>query len=199
MANGPRQYRRRQYLVAKKFQLKYVGLILLLMYITGLLCSYLVYYTSMILLGEKLASVYPQGRLIAIVRMVNLRIILSMVLATPLVAVIGIFLSHRVAGPWFRMESYLTDIAAGNLKNALTLRSKDELVPLANKINKVVDSFKQTITSQRAHLDKAVKELEDLKKSVASHPADTAILTKDLNDVEIEMAQIGKELDKYKL
>ena len=42
------KYVRRQYLVAKKFQLKYVGLILLLMFLTAAFFSYLLFYTTLL-------------------------------------------------------------------------------------------------------------------------------------------------------
>src|SRR3990167_1474662 len=107
MATQGPKIKRKQYLVAKEFQMRYVGIILLLMFLTAALCSYVVYYTSMINLGEKLANVYPQGRLVNIVNIVNFRILLSILFITPLVAVIGIFLSHRIAGPIFRMEKFM--------------------------------------------------------------------------------------------
>ena len=96
-------YKRKKYLVAARFQLKYVGLILILVFLTGLLCSYVVYYTTMILLGDKLANVYPQGRLIAIINAVNTRILFSLILVSPLVVTIGIFASHKIAGPIYRI------------------------------------------------------------------------------------------------
>src|SRR3989338_11420234 len=130
-----RKYVRRQYIIAKKFQFKYVGLILALMFATAALCSYVVYYTSMVGLGEKLANVYPQGRLVAIVRIVNSRILLSVILVTPLVALIGVFLSHRIAGHIYRMERFLAKIALGDLTSRIVLRNKDELITLADGIN----------------------------------------------------------------
>ena len=72
------KYRRKQYLIAKNFQLKYVGMILLLVSLTAIMCSYVIYYTMMLMMGDKLANVYPQGRLISIVNMVNFRILFSM-------------------------------------------------------------------------------------------------------------------------
>ena len=70
MQTGIRRYKRTQYLVAKKFQMKYVGLILVLMLLTALLCSYVVYYTAMIGMGEKLASVSVENSSMANVALV---------------------------------------------------------------------------------------------------------------------------------
>ena len=51
------KFRRRKYLVATRFQLKYVGLILLFMFIIAAVSGYTVFYTAWTILGEKLAQV----------------------------------------------------------------------------------------------------------------------------------------------
>jgi len=199
MANNQKRYVRKQYLVAKKFQLKYVGLILLFMFLTAALCSYVVYYTSMILLGEKLANVYPQGRLVSIVRIVNFRILLSVLLVSPFVAIIGIFLSHRIAGPIDRMEKFLDGIASGNLSSYITLRTKDELISLADGINRVVDSSRGRIGKQKEVLSRVLVELEGLKKGAESKTADISSTRDAISKMEKEIASLRDELEKYKL
>ena len=183
------KFKRKQYIVAKKFQLKYVGIILLLMFLTAALCSYVVYYTSMMLMGEKLANVYPQGRLMHIVKLVNFRILLSVILVTPLVAVIGIFLSHRIAGPIGRMEKFLANMAAGDLSSRIFLRQGDELIMLADSINKLADSLESTVRNQKAQLGTISKELDQLKRS---KPQEIAKL-------EGEISSLIKELERFKV
>ncbi len=187
--------KRKQYLVAKKFQLKYVGIILALMFLTAALCSYVIYYTSMILMGEKLANVYPQGRLVHIVKIVNFRIMLSVLLVTPLVALIGIFLSHRIAGPIYRMERFMDSLAAGDLGSRIYLRQGDELITVANSINRLADSFEATVRDQKSRLNKLSGELDNLIKTQASRPHDISIA---INRLEEELKGIIKKLDKYK-
>lgn len=182
------RFKRKQYIVRKKFQVKYVGIILLFIFMTAALCSYVVYYTSMIMLGEKLANVYPQGRLVSIVKTVNFRILLSIILVSPLVAVIGIFLSHRIAGPIYRMEKFLFDMAQGNLSNRIVLRKGDELLTLADGINNLSESMKTTVLAQKARLNKIRSEAENLRKAGAN----TGELSK-------EVDELNKELDKFKV
>lgn len=188
-----KKYKRKQYLVARRFQLKYVSLILLLMFATAALCAYVVYYTSMLHMGEKLANVYPQGRLVHIVKIVNFRILLSLILVTPLVTLIGILLSHRIAGPIYRMEKFLNNIALGDLTSRIILRSKDELITLANGINFVVDALKSNVVRQKTHLKRISDELETAKK------ADSASMKEALNRLSQEVKNLTAEVDKYKL
>ena len=194
-----KKFKRKQYLIVKKFQLKYVGLILLLMFLTAAMCAYVVYYTSMLLMGEKLASVYPQGRLVYVVKIVNFRILLSLIFVTPLVAVIGIFLSHRIAGPIYRMETFMNNVASGNLASRITLRRKDELITLADGINYIVDTMRNNVMEERIHLNKAQEELDKLKKAVESKPIDQSLVSEVVNRLNIEVNGLIKKIEKYKL
>lgn len=192
-------YKRKQYLVAKKFQLRYVGLILALVFLTGILCAYVVYYTSMILFGDKLANVYPQGRLISIVNMVNLRILFSLVLITPLVVIIGIYASHKIAGPIFRIEKYLNGMASGEFSTPLTLRKNDELVSLAEGINRVAESMKATIRQERANLTSTSMSADNLRRIAQTRPIDPAALESAVEKLSAEINKASAELDKYKV
>lgn len=193
------KFKRTKYLVSTKLQLRYVGIILLLMLVTALICSYIIYYTVMILMGEKLSNVYPQGRLIAIINTVNLRILFSLLLITPIVAVIGIYLSHKIAGPIYRIEKFLGDMAAGNFAARIVLRKGDELMSVADKINVLNDSLKTTIGSQKSSMERIVAELGDLKKMVDSKPGDVSSLAKNIERLQSEIKDLEAQLAKYKV
>jgi len=193
------KFKRKQIIVSAKFQLKYVGLILLLMFITAVVCSYVVYYTGMILLAEKLANVYPQGRLVAIINTVNMRIMLSVLFLTPFVAYIGIYLSHKIAGPIYRMEKFLGSMSKGDLTTSIVLRKGDELGTVADSINALNNSMKVTIGRQRSSLRRVLNELDDLKKMMDSRPADISQLDNNIDRLHNEIQDLAKELDWYKV
>jgi len=191
--------RRKQYIVARRFQLKYVGLILALMFLTAAFCSYVVYYSSMLLLGEKLANVYPQGRLMAIVNTVNFRILLSMIYITPMIIVIGIFLSHKIAGPVFRIERTLNNMAEGDLSAILALRKGDEMTSLADAINRVTESTKSAVKDQKQRVATAINEINALKQAISSAPQVPPVVGDSLKTLEKELSGIAENLNKYKL
>ncbi len=193
------RFKRRQYIVAKKFQLKYTSLILLLMFVTAGFCSYAIYYTTMILFGEKLASVYPQGQLVSIVKTVNFRIFMSMILISPLVGALGIYLSHKIAGPIYRIEKFLGTMGTGDFSTRITLRKGDELVSLAGAINRLVDSLSASFAVEKTHIESTFKELNDLRNEISSLPGKHPQVLKTLNRLDDEIRIIGKELDRYKV
>jgi len=192
-------YRRTQYLIAKRFQLKYVGMILLLVSLTAVMCSYVIYYTMMLTMGDKLANVYPQGRLISIVNMVNFRILLSMLLMAPLVAMIGIYASHKIAGPIYRIEKFLGSMAEGDLSMPITLRRNDELMSLANGINRVVDSVKAIVKKEKAAIGSISMSMENLRRLATSKPVNDAALDRALDKLNEEVSILRREVEKYKI
>ncbi len=193
------KFKRKQYLVSPKFQLKYSGIILLLMFITALMCSYVVYYTSMVMMGEKLASVYPQGRLVSIVKLVNLRILLSLILMSPVVIVIGILLSHKIAGPIFRIERFLNKMASGDFTSRISLRKGDELMTIAERMNSLSESLKGAISNHKVLSENALAEFNELKKTFTASPHDAPGIGERIKKLEGELKEMTKEFDRYKL
>ena len=197
--NSKPKFKRTKYLVSTKFQLRYVGIILSLMVVTAIVCSYVVYYTVMILMGEKLSSVYPQGRLIAIINMVNIRMMLSLLFIAPVVVVIGIYLSHKIAGPIYRIEQFLGAMVSGNFSSRITLRKGDEFMSVANKINILNDTLKTTMSSQKSSMERIVNELGKFKKVVDSRPGDIAVLDNSIAKFQSEIKALEDQLAKFKV
>ncbi len=135
--------RRRHYLIKKKFQLKYVGVILGVMFLGALISGYTIYYNAWLLLGEKLANVYPQGRLLHIFRSVNIRLALNLFFVSIFCIGIAIFTSHKVAGPIYRMTKFLGNVTSGDYSQRIRLRKHDDLKGLAEAINGLVDKLER--------------------------------------------------------
>ncbi|MDD5439496.1 MAG: HAMP domain-containing protein [Candidatus Omnitrophica bacterium] len=133
------KFRRYQYFVDKKFQLKFVGLILGFMVLVAFFSALTIYYNIWMVLGEKLASVYPQGRLQAILQHATYVLLVRIALISPIVAVCAVFVSHRIAGPILRIKRDLESVVAGNYSVRLRLRRTDELKDVAEAMNKVLD------------------------------------------------------------
>lgn len=55
----------------------------------------------------------------------------------------GIVLSHRVAGPVYRVSEHLRDMAETHNYKALSFRKSDEFPELAGAVNSLVESLKE--------------------------------------------------------
>ncbi|MFH1753505.1 MAG: HAMP domain-containing protein [Candidatus Omnitrophota bacterium] len=137
--------RRRRYFIEPGFQIRYAGIILLTLFISSAICIFTTYYSSISLLGEKLAHVYPQGRLVVTIKQVNLIIAYRLLFLVPVLALFGLMLSHRIAGPAHRIERTLREIGKGNFDIHIDLRKYDELGRIANAMNDMALDLKKLI------------------------------------------------------
>ena len=75
----------------------------------------------------------------------------------------ALLLSHRFAGPAYRLKHSLGEVNRGNLAAAFSLRKKDELKDLAIEIEHTIEHFSGTITTIKeltAQLESAQTESE---------------------------------------
>jgi len=173
--------KRKQYVISGKFQFKYAAILIVFMFLIAWLAGYTVYYTAFSLLGEKLANVYPQGRLVAIFKTTNLILLMRMSLLIPFVIITSVFLSHRIAGPVFRMERYLGEIALGDFSSVLKLRKRDEFKNLAEAINKMTQGLKKIAQENQEMIAKLAATLEELRIALEQPEKDVGkikVLTK---------------------
>jgi signal transduction histidine kinase len=56
-----------------------------------------------------------------------------------------LIISHRIAGPIYRLEKDLQDIAKGNFSMRIKFRKKDELKSIAEGINRILDEIEKRI------------------------------------------------------
>lgn len=199
MMENPIKIKRRTYLIKSRFQLKYTGLILLFMFIVAWLVGYTVYYTGWLLMGERLANVYPQGRLVAIMRTIDLTLFLRLLLVTPLVALVSILLSHRIAGPVYRIEQFLKSVAQGDLSMKLRLRKGDELRDLADAINEMTSDLKNRVNKLKGLTNMAELELEKLKMMLGEGIPDIKIVKSEVDELANSIKDLDDHLSEYRL
>jgi nitrogen fixation/metabolism regulation signal transduction histidine kinase len=57
------------------------------------------------------------------------------------IAVLGLILSHRTAGPLYHLNRVFEEVCRGNLKARAKFRQNDEFQEVAESFNKMMDSF----------------------------------------------------------
>ena len=190
-------FRRRKYIIKKGLQFRYIGLIFALVLVASLVTGWTVFATGWHFLGEKLADVYPQGRLVYVFKATNLALIRNLLLISPLIFLLGLLFSHRIAGPVYRIEKTLEEIARGNLSLRIKLREGDELVDLADIINDLTESFSKTIISDKDIVIGIEKDLEEIRKLASNQPCDSAKIGVLVNSLQEKSKELSKSLNKW--
>lgn len=138
MTDNPKM-RRTQLVTDRSLQSKYIMTVLGFMVAVLVLAAVIIYFTAWSQLIERLANVYPQGRLQEVLKIIYLRLLLGFLLLAPLAVLAALLVSHRVAGPLVRIRRYLRLMARGEFDLApLELRAYDELKDVAHLINEIV-------------------------------------------------------------
>lgn len=134
--------RRKKYFIKTGLQLRYLKIIILAMILPSFLFGACLYYLIFYLMAEQLGI--PESiayNLFPVFRKINLILLLGLPIISILILFWGLLISHRIAGPVYRIEKELQRIADGDFSIRIRLRKKDELVSLAEGINKLLDKI----------------------------------------------------------
>jgi signal transduction histidine kinase len=130
--------RRKKYL-GTALQNKLLFLIFAATIIPAAIVGVCVYYLIFNLLALQL--VIPEviaANLMPVLHKVNIIMSVALPLILLAVFVVSMELSHRIAGPVYRMEKELDERIAGTKSGPIKLRPKDELKELVEKINRLM-------------------------------------------------------------
>jgi hypothetical protein len=103
---------------------------------TGLVLQYLL----IMLVITRAAEGLPSDGLLLLEQLSGLLIVillLSFVAVLPMVVLVGILATHRWAGPLYRFERFLSEIARGERPADIRLRRGDELMRFCELLNRV--------------------------------------------------------------
>jgi hypothetical protein len=72
-----------------------------------------------------------------------------------MILLLGLFFSHRIAGPLYAMRMKLRDIALGSVPSPVHLRKNDLLIPFGDQLNEAISVLQEN----RASVEKALVEI----------------------------------------
>jgi methyl-accepting chemotaxis protein len=141
--NNKPSFRRKQYVVDRGLQLRFARFVILFAFIASSVTGIVIFFTTFLILGQKLSQVYPQGRLVEIFRSTYIAAFFSFIVILPALFYFSIKFSHRIAGPLPKIYRALRAIGSGDFDVKLVLRKHDELKELADIINDTASKLKE--------------------------------------------------------
>ncbi|MCX8081872.1 MAG: methyl-accepting chemotaxis protein [bacterium] len=135
--------RRRKYLINKPLQFIYSGIIIYLLLIGIIIAGVGTYYLTFNTILNELDAQGGMANAYELVKSINFLILsrvgLMLVVILLFAFVFGIFYLHRIAGPIFRIERTIREIAEGKKVEPIRLRKKDFFKSLADALNKLIE------------------------------------------------------------
>ncbi|MBI5167310.1 MAG: methyl-accepting chemotaxis protein [candidate division NC10 bacterium] len=183
-------FRRRKILIKPSYQLRSALTVILFLVIYSLILGFLIFYPIQQELSTG-ASLEEQARVSHQVLQLHKRVWPGVLIVAILVGIQAIFASHRIAGPLYRVEKALEDLIAGDFKQRIRLRRRDQFREFEGLINQLAEHLEQTsLQDQRFHTalktrletissllqeggpsyEKARDLLEELIVEVGAHP-----------------------------
>lgn len=135
--------KRKHFFVQKGLQLKYI----LVAFICSLLAALLIGGTyarfwsiaNKVIIGENptMWATYREANIVAgcflVIWLIG-------------VAIATLITSHRIFGPLVRIQSYIKRVGEGNFEERIALRKGDDLKPLADALNEMVENLKRRVS-----------------------------------------------------
>ena len=141
-------YRRKQYLVDRGYQLRFVTRVFVVVLIVAVVSSLI--STGLLWTNMYRADLEQQATLIAALIAVATTLLIELLISIPLVFFLGIRQSHRVVGPVNRIKRVLEAIGSGDFSQRIVVRRGDALEDVAKSINQMADHLHQRFPSSRS-------------------------------------------------
>lgn len=180
-------YKRKHYFIKKGYQFRFI-LRFCIIILLGAIIS-----TGLLLLFSRgsLTSTFNQSRLVientaqAIFPSLLLTNLITLGLISLATIIVLLFLSHKLAGPLFRFEKEIREIASGDLSKQVRLRKDDQIKEMAESLNFMT-------TNLRRKLLIIQKEIAEL-----SSPNSGYVISDDMTE---KLKQIDKTIEtEFKL
>lgn len=169
MHQGGFPYKRQTYLVEKRFQISFI-LKFCLLVLAGVIVS-----SALIILLTRgtLTSTFVNSKLTiqstasVILPALLYTNLITLGLVTVATIVVTLFVSHKIAGPLYRLEKELKAIGDGDLTRQISLRRKDQVTRLARSLDEAVNQLRAKVKDIRTDLE----QLDELarKQDVPEH------------------------------
>ncbi len=193
--------RRHNYFIEKKFQSEFIVRFCLLVVLTAMIFSYVIYCFSL----NSVTTVFENSRLII---KPSSEYIMPGLAAGSLVAVIIVslatigvvlFISHRIAGPLFKFKKCLEMVKDGDFSFKIYLRESDEAKHMAEGFNEMTVSLNKMMGDVKSCSDALENKINASKESADI----TAGVPKDLkqafSDIKKQHVKLKESLEKFTL
>ena len=193
--------RRRNYFIKKKFQASFILKFCLLLVLACLIMSFL----SLLLTKNTTTTSFENLRLTVkstsdfILPVLVSSSVIAIVLVSLATVIVFLYISHRIAGPLYRLEKDLEEIGKGNLGTEVHLRQNDEIKALADTVNGMVKKIKGPLSLSQARIKELEEAIGGIKAALRSRGMPEDEIEKNMGNIEKKIEQLKGNISYFKL
>jgi len=176
VASHPPRIKRGIVIIKKGLQAKFIAIVLVSVILSISLILGDLYYTF----GRDVVADLMDPGLYELFVQINKVLVAKLLIYLVVVAVVTVFMSHKLVGPIYRFEKSTEVVAGGDLTYRVKLRKGDELLELQDSFNKMVESLQARVAKDREIAQKIASQVDAVGGARAADiKADLARLTQD--------------------
>jgi methyl-accepting chemotaxis protein len=165
-----KKFRRKRYLINKSVQPRYMTMIVLIVTFFSVLTGWVIYLTTWVAIIEKIQGEPNLNQILSeIATLITLRSLFVILAGVVVSMIIALLISHRIAGPMFRLKKTLEEIGKGIIPKKVTLRKKDEFKELSDALNSVIEKIDETsaVNSEiKTNILKYAENIPEIKNEI---------------------------------
>lgn len=194
----PKVHTRRQYLINKQLQLSYAWLLIICVGIVMIIFGLSLWYVSKVhlnlfhsIVGE---DALPQSYISSIQNQFLLGTLIAVAVVSCLLLLLGIYASHKIAGPAYRITKSLNLVGVEDEMDTIQIRKRDQLKEMADAFNHMVHALKDRMYQDMRLIDQVRAKIVQLHESLRGESIDI----KKLSDQVREIDKLATELRSRK-
>lgn len=159
-----KDYTRRIYLIEKRFQFAFILKFCALVAAGGLLTIAILYFLAL----QSATVSFVNSRVVVkttadfILPVLIQTVVITMIFVSIAVIAVTLFVSHKIAGPLYRLRKTMKEIEAGDFSGDFRIRHLDQLQELANSFNGMVTKMRQEVASLKGSVSQLKEKLDEI-------------------------------------
>jgi methyl-accepting chemotaxis protein len=190
--------KRKNYFIEREFQTKYLLLTIIMLLAYTLLFVTIIFapYILKLYLNYPLAEKAEAAKVLLFLHGTVWPWIGGVIL---FFGAFSIFISHKIAGPLFRIKKTLAQMTEGDLNTSVRLRKWDDLKDLAQHVNHLIEELRNFLTTLRNDYDLLSEYILELERQVDSKVISEESGREIIKKVQASRKNIEAVLEKFKL
>ena len=191
--------KRRTYYIEKKFQTKYILLTIFLLLTYTFAFIIIIFSPYILTLSLDFYSLSEKAEAARTLLLLHSKVWPGIGGIILLFGALSIFITHKIAGPLYRLKKALSLITEGNLDAKVKLRKGDDLKDLAEHFNMLAEELSTFVNTVRVDYDLLSEYILELEREI-----DAKMLTEEsgralIHKVEANRKNIEAVLEKFKI
>lgn len=191
-------YKRRKFFIDRQFQLKYILLVIFMLLLYTLL------FVGFLFIPQLLPLIFnspldEQVKAAEILLLYHKHVWPAVFIVIPLFGFFSIFITHKIAGPVYRLKIRLQQMTEWDLDSKVTLRKGDDLQELADSINLLSTELKEFSAAFKSNYDTLSLNIDALQQQIEAGTLNVEVGRELIIRLDMSRKSIAETMQRFNI